>query len=288
MNKVNYNLFAFFVGLGLLAASCKAEKEHLVTIHTKYGDMKMVLYDETPQHKENFIRLAENGKYDQTVFHRVIKEFMVQGGDVSMKSENAENLKNIPAEFVDSFYHHRGAVAAARMPDQMNPSKASSGSQFYIVQGKVFSESELDQMEQNAILMKLQTKLIEMLQLERYSSLREEFIQLQQNKQWDALQQKMMESKDLVEKEFGPLPEKIFTQKQREIYTTLGGSPHLDGEYSVFGKVVDGLHVIDSIAAQKTGPGDRPLEEITMTVKVEQVNKKQLEKLYGLEASVKK
>ncbi len=143
MNK----LFFLAILLSIFGlAACSAEKDYLVTINTPYGEMKAVLFDATPEHKENFVDLARSGKYDSTLFHRVIKDFMIQGGDPSTSpSYNADEDTidyTIPAEFVDTLFHKKGALAAARQGDRFNPERASSGSQFYIVQGTVYDEEK--------------------------------------------------------------------------------------------------------------------------------------------------
>jgi cyclophilin family peptidyl-prolyl cis-trans isomerase len=190
-----------------------------VKISTDYGDMTIALYNETPKHRDNFIKLAEEGFYDGTLFHRVIQAFMIQGGDPASKNAQAGAMLGnggpgytIPAEFNPKFYHKKGALAAARQGDNVNPKKESSGSQFYIVQGKVVSESDLRMFEQR---MKVK-----------------------------------------------------FTPEQIKTYTTVGGTYHLDGSYTVFGEVIDGMEVIDKIAAVQTNRMNRPLKDIKMTVKL--------------------
>ncbi len=193
----------------LVCVSCSSllpqrgsRRDHLVTISTPQGTMRAVLYDQTPRHKENFLKLAKEGFYDGTTFHRVIPDFMIQGGDPNTKDEDKSNDGaggpgyTIPAEINPELRHKRGALAAARMGDQVNPERASGGSQFYIVH----------------------------------------------NHQ---------------------------------------GTPRLDRQYTVFGEVIDGLHVIDKIAAQPTGPRDRPIEDVRMQVKVERLPKKKITKQYG-------
>lgn len=188
----------------------KQETEYLVVIHTDMGDITVKLYNETPLHRDNFIKLVNEGYYDGSIFHRVIKDFMVQGGGGT--TGNQDPGYKIPAEIVGKYYHKKGALAAARMPDHINPDKESSGSQFYIVQGRKFSQQELDVMAQRA--------------------------------------------------------GKKFTAEQIKTYGTLGGTPHLDGDYTVFGEVVSGIEVVDKIAAVQTGQADRPVKEIKMRMSV--------------------
>ena len=203
------------------AAVAKTEKEpeKKILISTKFGDIKIKLYNETPQHRDNILKLVSEGYYDGTLFHRVIQNFMIQGGDPESKNAPAGKMLGnggpsytIPAEFNSNFFHKKGALSAARTGDQVNPAKASSGSQFYIVQGQVFTEQQLASME-------MQMK-------------------------------------------------KTFTPEQKAAYTTIGGTPHLDGAYTVYGEVYEGLDIIDKIGAVKTAPGDRPLEDISMTIKI--------------------
>jgi cyclophilin family peptidyl-prolyl cis-trans isomerase len=193
---------AFVVALALLPMAVLAQKapkgkDQLVTISTPMGEMKLVLFDDTPLHKENFLKLAREGFYNGTTFHRVIDGFMIQGGDPKTKEGNTTNVDyNVPAEILPKYKHVRGAVAAARLGDQVNPQRASSGSQFYIVENH-------------------------------------------------------------------------------------HGTPQLDEAYSVFGQVVDGLEVVDKIAELPKDGRDRPLSDVPMTVKVEDVKKKKIAKKYG-------
>lgn len=192
-------------------------KNQMIKISTSFGDMIVKLYDETPQHRDNFIKLTQQGFYNDLLFHRVIKDFMIQGGDPNSKGAPAGKPLGqggpgytIPAEIRSSLFHKRGALAAARQGDQVNPTKASSGSQFYIVQGKKSSDAELNQISQSYGIM--------------------------------------------------------FSEEQKKAYKEIGGTPFLDNNYTVFGEVVEGLDVIDKIAAVQKGPGDRPVQDIKMTV----------------------
>jgi peptidyl-prolyl cis-trans isomerase B (cyclophilin B) len=269
-----------------MMTACNTEKDQLVTIHTPYGDMKLVLYDVTPQHKANFLKLAAEGMYDSTNFHRVMQGFMIQGGDVLQKKgadPNNEEIKKIgqntlAAEFVDTLFHKKGALAAARQPDEMNPEKRSSGSQFYIVQGNVFTEDQLTTDQE-----KLNNGIRQLLQMEGYDSLRQELIGLYQTGDYDAYTKKVMELKPVVENELNIKLDKEISPERLEAYTTQGGAPHLDDTYTVFGEVVDGLEVIDEIAEQPTGAAHKPEEDIYMTVTVEELPKKKITELYGFQ-----
>ena len=185
-------------------------------IHTDFGDMKGVLYNETPQHRDNFVKLAKQGYFDGLLFHRVIQGFMIQGGDPDSKNAKPGQPLGaggpnytIPAEFNPAFIHKKGALSAARQSDAVNPKKASSGSQFYIVQGQKQDPARL-------------------------------------NAQYPGR----------------------YTPVQLEAYKTLGGTPFLDTEYTVFGEVTEGLDVIDKIAAVQKDKNDRPLKDVKMTVKI--------------------
>ncbi len=205
-NKSSFRQFFLFTAFLLLASSAvfaqkPKGKDQLITISTPQGDLRLLLFDDTPRHKENFLKLAKDGFYDGTTFHRVIDGFMIQGGDPNTKDEDPSNDGGgnpgytIPAEILPKYKHQRGAVAAARMGDQVNPQKASSGSQFYIVENH-------------------------------------------------------------------------------------NGTPQLDEAYTVFGQVIDGLDVIDKIAEQPKDGRNRPLSDIRMKVKVEQVRKKKISRKY--------
>ena len=187
-----------------------AQKQTKVLIQTDLGDMKVLLYNETPKHRDNFIKLVKQGYYNGSTFHRIIKQFMIQGGGGASGTQDIGYT--VPAEFVSKYYHRKGALAAARQGDEVNPKKESSGSQFYIVQGRKQTDAEMDQ--------------------------------------------------------FTAQTGKKMTPVQRNSYKTIGGVPHLDRDYTVFGEVIEGLDVIDKIAAVKTGAGDKPLKAIKMTMKV--------------------
>lgn len=203
--------------LNAFMASCK--KETLVLLTTEHGEIKIKLHDETPLHRDNFIKLVEESFYQDLLFHRVINGFMIQGGDPESRGADIKKPLGsggpgytIPAEFNLNLYHKKGSLSAARLPDYMNPGKESSGSQFYIVQGRTYSDTELDGIEKNLGIK--------------------------------------------------------YTEEQRTVYKTLGGTPFLDMNYTVFGEVVEGLDVVDKIAAVQTSKSDRPLINVTMQMKV--------------------
>lgn len=195
----------------LLGMTAQAqEKETLVLIKTTKGDITVKLYNDTPLHRDNFIKLINEGWYNNSPFHRVIKDFMIQGG----QNQNGvvDPGYTVPAEFRANHFHKKGALAAARQGDHVNPTKASSGCQFYIVQGQVLNDASIQMYQQRM--------------------------------------------------------GKTFSQEQIEAYKTVGGTPHLDGEYTIFGEVVEGLDVIDKIASVKTGYMDVPVEPVTMSIEI--------------------
>ena len=266
-----------------LVTSCAQKTDHVVTIKTRYGDMVAILYDETPKHKENFIKLARENYYDSLIFHRVIEGFMIQGGDPESKNAAKDaRLGNggpgytIPAEFNSKFFHEKGALSAARLSDQMNPEKASSGSQFYIVQGTRQSESriKLDQEKYGKALQ----QFFQNPENKVYFDTINTFFQTRDEKGYEAYLAKL---KPVVEKQLGISVEKEVAPAVVEAYTTVGGTPQLDGQYTVFGKVIKGLDVIDKIAAQPKDPNDRPLEDVRMEVTVEEMPRRKIEKMYG-------
>lgn len=257
----------------ILIQSCAMDKDVLITISTPYGEMKAILYDETPLHKKNFIELSESGKFDSTIFHRVIENFMIQGGDVNLVSENEIDY-TIPAEFNDNLFHRKGEIAAARMGDNVNPDKESSGCQFYIVQGKVYKEEELT-LDINA----LYGGIRRLLQEEEYSDMRQKFIDAQNNP--EETQKLAISLSEVCEEKYGIQIRKTISDEILKAYTTVGGVPHLDGAYTVFGRIVEGLDVIDKIASVKTGTGDKPVEDIPMTFKIKKISKEKITKDYG-------
>lgn len=269
----------------LLAAAVVgyAQKKEVVTIKTHLGDMVVILYDETPKHKANFLKLAREHYYDSLLFHRVIDGFMIQGGDPdSKKAQPGQHLGQgnpgytIDAEFNPKFYHEKGALAAARLGGPANPTKASSGSQFYIVDGTTVQEADLKVDPE-----KFNTAYRQFFQNEAnrayYDSL-SQFMQANDRPGYEAYLKKI---KPTVEASTGIKTEKEISPEQLKAYTTVGGAPHLDGEYTVFGKVIKGLEVIDQIAALPKDQTDRPTEDIRMTVVVEELSAKKIEKLYG-------
>ena len=242
-----------------------------VRIKTTEGDILVRLYDETPQHRDNFIRLAREGYFDGTLFHRVIKDFMIQGGDPDSKgAPKGARLGTggpdytIPAEFVyPQLFHKRGALSAARLGDEMNPNRESSGSQFYIVWGKTYKPAELKQMEKQMAMQQEQTVFNDLAKAHH-----DEIMAMRRARDRQGLmklQDQLVDETKVKCKEMG---KPTFTPEQTEAYTTLGGTPFLDNQYTVFGEVEEGLDVVEKIQNVKTFRDDRPQEDISMTVEV--------------------
>ena len=212
-----FSLIVSFMIISFQASGQDTKDERLISIKTSVGEMIVRLYNETPAHRDNMIKLINEGFYQDQLFHRVIKDFMIQGGDPnSTGAEKGQRLGSggpgytVPAEFHKELIHKKGALAAARQGDSVNPEKASSGSQFYLVQGRVLSPEEIEYLKQGGVA--------------------------------------------------------SFSEQSEEIYMTIGGTPHLDGAYTVFGEVVKGLEIIDTIASRPTDAYDRPVEDIVYSI----------------------
>ena len=263
---------------GLLLSSTtfgqeKADRSR-VKLSTPYGDMIIELYNKTPKHRDNFLKLVKNGFYDSLLFHRVIEGFMIQGGDPdSRNAKQGKRLGNggpgyqITAEFDTTLIHKKGALAAAREGDRVNPEKKSSGSQFYIVQGKVLPLQVLNQMENKFNQRKINQLINEYLQNPDNKKRKAIMDSLQKAQKYEDLNDQYREVEQIITAAPDYEPFK-FSSRQKEIYSTKGGTPHLDGAYTVFGQVVEGLNVIDSIAAQPTDKFDRPVENVTMEMEL--------------------
>jgi len=197
-------VFLVVLSIWLISPGFSQSKEKLVMISTDKGDIIVKLYNETPKHRDNFLKLVKEGKYDGNTFHRIIEDFMIQGGKIDGVNHT------LAAEIKPALYHKKGALAAARQPDQVNPEKRSSGSQFYLVEGKVYNEKQLKRIEK---------------------------------------------SKDFS-----------YTDQQIKTYTSIGGAPNLDGEYTVFGEVVMGLQILERISKVKTDKKDRPVKPVKMDI----------------------
>ena len=240
-----------------------------VKIQTTLGDIIVRLYDETPQHRDNFVKLAKEGYYDGTLFHRVIKDFMIQGGDPDSKGAPAGKMLGvggpdytIEAEIKSGLYHKRGALAAARQGDEVNPERRSSGSQFYIVWGQVYNEGQLRQFSKQMEMQQMQA-VFNALAKEHH----DEIMQMRRERNRAGLQE--LQEKLAAEAEAQVKVQGAgMTDEQRAIYSTVGGTPHLDGQYTVFGEVEEGLDIVEMIQQSKTARGDRPVDDIEMRVVV--------------------
>lgn len=209
------SIFLYGQSQTVMTQRIEKKKGAIVEMETNYGKVRFLLYEETPMHKENFIKLVESEFYNGLLFHRVIKKFMIQGGDPKSRDAKPGQILGegsldytIPPEFNPELFHKRGALCAARWGDDVNPKKESSSCQFYIVQGRVFSNEELDRMEANGM--------------------------------------------------------GKFSPEQRKVYTTIGGAPHLDGNYTVFGEVIEGMDVVDKICMARCDKHDRPERDVVI------------------------
>lgn len=238
----------------------------VLLLETTKGDIRLRLFDDTPKHRDNIIKLAKEGFYDGTLFHRVIKDFMIQAGDPESKhaSDTAtlgsgDTGYTIPAEFVyPKYFHRRGVLSAARKGDDVNPNKESSGCQFYIVTGKVFKEAELDALESQMNQNMLHSEFNRLAR----QHMKEIFL-MRKNSDSTGLKKLQDELIEQAEKIVLQNPFR-FTEEQRNAYKTVGGAPHLDGQYTVFGEVIEGMDVVNRIQDVKTNRADRPLENIVI------------------------
>ena len=240
------------------------EKETKLKIETSAGDITVKLYNETPKHRDNFIKLVKEGVYDSTLFHRVIKQFMIQAGDPDSKNASDTAMLGsgdvgytIPAEFNPKFFHKKGVLAAARQGDDVNPEKASSGCQFYIVTGRKFTEPQLLGME---------NKINEQHEEALFDSLARQHMKEIYKMRKAGDNAGLLELQDTLEAQARELADKEekfrFTPEQIKAYSTVGGAPHLDGSYTVFGEVTEGMDVVENIEIAKTNRADRPVENI--------------------------
>ena len=240
------------------------EKRTLVKLETTKGNITVALYNETPKHRDNFIKLVKEGVYDSTLFHRVIKQFMIQAGDPDSKNASDTAMLGsgdvgytIPAEFNPKFFHKKGVLAAARQGDDVNPEKASSGCQFYIVTGRKFTEPQLLGME---------NKINEQREEALFDSLARQHMKEIYKMRKAGDNAGLLELQDTLEAQARELADKEekfrFTPEQIKAYSTVGGAPHLDGSYTVFGEVTEGMEVVENIEIAKTNRADRPVENI--------------------------
>jgi peptidylprolyl isomerase len=271
MNTVTRHLISLSILFLLISCNTPAGNENtIVLIKTTSGDIKVRLYDNTPLHRDNFIKLVSMGFYDGILFHRVIKDFMIQAGDPATRSgltkEQLDTLDKytIPSEFRKEYFHKKGVLAAAREGNDVNPEMRSSGTQFYIVQGKKYTEAELKATEERINSNKKQILFSKLIK-ETADSARLSGIPLQDSQIQEKASMKMFEYLTTT-------GEFKYSRDQIDSYINTGGVPRLDGTYTVFGEVIEGIDVVDKIAAAQTNPSDKPINDIKI-VKMKLVSK---------------
>lgn len=263
-------LLVLFVSILSCGSGESKSKDSIVLIETEFGDIKVKLYDDTPKHKQNFLKLVEEGFYEDLLFHRVIENFMIQGGDPKSKDAPAGTRLGsgspgytVPAEILPKYFHKKGSLAAARKGGPSNPEKESSGSQFYIIHGNVLSSGKLDTM---AMMKNNRTK--NNLMKEKFTAAQAELNEYRKNQDQESFNLRVADLRAEVDSLFEIKPAFQFSSEQIEAYTTIGGYPSLDGEYTVFGEVIEGLEVIDKIAAQEVDANNRPLNNVKMNLEL--------------------
>jgi len=265
-NRLFYLLvvFLFFTSFSS-CKSVKKDKNWFVEIETDFGTIKIRLYNETPLHRDNFLNLVKSGFYNGLTFHRVINDFMVQAGDPEtaisalVDKDSIDLNYTVPAEFHPELFHKKGALAAARMGDQVNPEQASSSSQFYLVQGKILTDSELEQLEERINNMRKKSIFFKNINEEK-----ERAFEKDEPLDYGKIQQAATLKTEIQLKDYVPY---TIPPDHWQVYKTIGGTPHLDGSYTVFGEVVEGIEVIDKIASAETDDSDRPVNDIRIRIK---------------------
>lgn len=258
-------LFLLFTSLSLLI-SCQSgkldpTKPVYATIRTTMGDVTVKLYDDTPLHRDNFIKLCQSGEYEGMLFHRIIKEFVVQGGDPASKAHepgvlygDGDGGYTVPAEIIPTHFNKRGALIDAKEPDDVNPARASAGTQFCFVQGKKLTDRELDEKE---------ARINEIRRNWLYYTFRDRLIKENPAFAADSLSDRLhIEASVLVEDTLATLGPVTIPAEHREIYKTIGGVPHLDGSVTIFGEVVEGFDIVEKMSLVKTDKNDRPLHDV--------------------------
>jgi cyclophilin family peptidyl-prolyl cis-trans isomerase len=250
-----------------------AQKDTVVVISTSYGIIKLKLYDDTPIHKHNILKLVRNGVYDSLLFHRIINGFMIQGGDPDSKRADANQIigngdigYTLPAEINPLHFHKKGALAAARQGDDVNPDKRSSGCQFYIVHGKKFAELDMVTVESRMAGQLKQSLILKYLGKPENIELKKRYTFHQQARNNDSLNFINKQVHPIIEAEMKNHKLHKFSKEEKLIYSTVGGSPHLDGNYTVFGEVMEGIEVVDKIAEAEVSDNGRPINDIRMKV----------------------
>lgn len=267
-------LFILSSGVGNLHA--QTHSKETILISTAFGNMKLKLFNETPLHRDNFLKLVRQGFYDSLLFHRVINQFMIQGGDPdSKRAKDTVQLGDgdvgytVPAEFNRKLYHKKGMLAAAREGDDVNPYKESSGAQFYIVMGKTFDSAALRKAE-----MRVNKNIIQKINYQvafsgKSKELSNYYMRLITEVKEDSLRLASFQLTDPVAiEQYEKVVRLVYTAEQRKTYAGLGGTPHLDMNYTVFGEVIEGLDIIDKIAGVKTDKNNRPVENLRMKISI--------------------
>jgi len=269
MKRIGKFLFLYFIFVGAYPAFAQ---NNVVLISTSYGDMKFKLYDDTPKHRDAFLDLAFEGYYDGTLFYRVIQNFLIQGGSASSKNAPPGKMigygdpdKTVDDEIIKTHFHKKGALCAPRQPDEKNPFKQSDISQFYIVKGSVFTPGRLDSMELT-INRPIRNRIVKRHMNEE---VRAQLKKLKEEKKVKEFRAIATEVKENIETDFKLSPGiLLFTPEQKEAYTTVGGYPELDGNYTIFGECISGFEVIDKIASLKTDKNNRPLDDVKIKVTI--------------------
>lgn len=268
-------LLILFVTLFLFSNTAQTLSKETVIIETVFGTMKLKLYEETPLHKANFLKLAESGFYDSLLFHRVIPGFMIQGGDpLSKYAKKGDSLGHgdlkytIPAEINPKLFHAKGKMCAARESDNINPKFESSASQFYIVMGKKRTLEDLKKYEDRINKTHYTNCAVDFIKSQNGSELRKVYTRLKSENKTDSAELVNQKIELEIKKLHLAVPEYKFSQAQIDVYTTIGGTPHLDGTYTVFGEVIEGYEIIDKIANAPKDNRDRPFDDIRIKITV--------------------
>ncbi|WP_369073575.1 peptidylprolyl isomerase [Ancylomarina longa] len=258
--------------LFMVLTSYSQATNSIILIETNMGNIKLMLYKDTPKHRQNFLQLIENKHFDGTLFYRVIKGFVIQGGSQDSRNAPAGKMigyghsnRTIESEFNPKYFHKKGALAAPRQPDKVNIFKESDVSQFYIAHGRVYTNEELIMMEKE-VNIPLRKRIVK-----KYltKSKRAILDSLKKEKKVEEFRKIAKNIKESIAFEYNSSNEKLeFTPEQRKAYTSIGGVPHLDHNYTVFGEVISGFNVLDKIANLKTDTNDRPFQDVKMKLKI--------------------
>ena len=267
--------------IGLLSCQQKPEKTYpLLTIHTEFGDMDMILYEETPKHKARFLDLARKQSYDSTTLHRIMPEYLIQGGDL-LRKPNREFVPQLPAEIHPNLLHRRGAVGAVRKHAADNPERRSNGSQFYIVLGRKYSHEELDRLQRRHNYRLLAPKVRQLLDSGLYPALQDTAQRLQESQNVRGMVDWVLAQDSLVEKAFAPQPLLSFQERDMQLYTREGGLPERDGQYTIFGRIVSNLQALEELSKVETDGLHEPLSPVYLRISVRYIGEEEWKKLAG-------